>query len=164
MPAGGISKLGTFASLFAGNHLNVAVLTDLHQGDKAKVRDLEKHEMLTANRVFTVPQFTGTTEADTEDLLGWEMYRKVVNACYGLKGEKKLPKKNPNGREAPSVQAVKEHFQTVANEGREFDHLSPAAFLLENANQFQNRSEIETALKNFESLFIALNGALSDQS
>ena len=55
VPTGGISKLGTFASLFAGHHLNVAILTDFHQGDKSKVRDLEQHQMLAANRVFTVP-------------------------------------------------------------------------------------------------------------
>ena len=85
IPTGGISKLGTFASLFAGNHLNVSILTDFHQGDKSKVRDLERHEMLASNRVFTVTQFINKSEADTEDLIGWALYRKVINRCYGLK-------------------------------------------------------------------------------
>ena len=161
VPAGGISKLGTFASLFAGNHLNVAILTDFHQGDKSKVRELEQHQMLAANRVFTVTQFIGKSEADTEDLIGWDLYRKVVNHCYGLKKDKKLPHKQPNGSNTTVVETVRNHFQSVATEGREYDHLSPAMFLLANAGRFQNHPETETALENFENLFNSLNSVIS---
>ena len=161
VPTGGISKLGTFASLFAGHHLNVAILTDFHQGDKSKVRDLEQHQMLAANRVFTVPQFIGKSEADTEDLVGWKLYRKVVNHCYGLKGDKKLPKNQPNGSDERVAETARIHFQTVATESREFDHLSPGVFLLENANRFQNHPGTETALENFEKLFVSLNDVIA---
>ena len=161
VPTGGISKLGTFASLFAGNHLNVAILTDFHQGDKSKVRELEQHQMLAANSVFTIPQFVGKPEADTEDLVGWDLYRKVVNRCFGLKPDNNLPKKQPNGPAERVAETAKIHFQTVATEGREFDHLSPAIFLLENANRFHNHPGTETALENFEKLFNFLNGAIA---
>ena len=161
IPTGGISKLGTFASLFAGNHLNVAILTDFHQGDKSKVRELEQHQMLAANRVFTVTQIIGKSEADTEDLIGWDLYRKVVNRCYDLKQDKKLPKQQPNGPNATVVETVRGHFQTVATEGREYDHLSPAMFLLENAGRFQNHPGTETALENFEKLFNSLNSVIA---
>jgi hypothetical protein len=33
---GSIDKVGTFVALFGGSKLNIAVITDLHQGDKAK--------------------------------------------------------------------------------------------------------------------------------
>lgn len=161
VPAVGISKLGTFASLFAGHHLNVAVLTDFHQGDKSKVRELEQHQMLSANRVFTVPQFIGKPEADTEDLLGWELYRKLTNRCFGLKREKKLPKKQPSEPTERVAETARIHFQTVATEGSEYDHLSPAMYLLANADRFERYSETETALENFEKLFNALNGAIA---
>ena len=106
--------------------------------------------MLAANRVFTATQFTGKSAADTEDLVGWDLYRKVVNRCYGLKKDKKLPKKQPDGPNATVAETVRIHFQTVATDGREFDHLSPAMFLLENAGRLQNHPGTETALENFE--------------
>jgi predicted ATP-dependent endonuclease of OLD family len=161
VPAGGISKLGTFASLFAGNHLNVAILTDFQQGEKGKVRDLQQHQMLAANRVFTAAQFVEKDEADTEDLVGWELYRKVVNHCFGLKGGKKLPKTQPNGPAERVTETAKAHFQTVVIEGPELGHLSPAVFLLEHAGRFQDQSGTEKALDNFEKLFNALNGTIA---
>ena len=124
--------------------------------------ELEQHEMMAANRVFTVPQFIGKSEGDTEDLIGWDLYRKVVNRCYDLKKGKKLPKTQTDGPNVTVVETVRTHFQTVATEGREFDHLSPAVFLLENASRFQNHPGAETALENFEKLFNSLNGILAD--
>ena len=160
VPTGGISKIGTFASLFASNHLNVCILTDFHEGDKRHVRELEQHKMLSDDRVFTVPQFAGKPEADTEDLLGWNLYRKVINRCFDLKKAKKLPKEQPNGNAGRVEEATKAHFQTVATEGREFDHLSPAVHLLTNAGQFAEHSGTATALDNFEQLFRSLNRML----
>ena len=160
VPAGGISKIGTFVSLFAGNHLNICILTDFHQGDKRHVRELEEHEMLSDDRVFTVTRFTGKPEADTEDLLGWNLYRKVINKCFGLKKDKKLPKEQPNGNTGRIEEATKAHFQTVVTEGREFDHLSPAVHLLTNADQFAGNSGTAVALTNFEELFRSLNNVL----
>ena len=161
VPTGGISKFGTFASLFAGHHLNVAILTDFHQGDKNKVRDLRDHQLLASNRVFEVNQFVGKAEADTEDLIGWELYRKVVNRCYDLNKDKKLPNKQPNRPDERVSETVRMHFQTVATGGREFEHLSPAVYLLEHAGSFQGDPETQTALNNFEKLFKELNRAIA---
>ena len=161
VPTGGISKFGTFASLFAGHHLNVAILTDFHQGDKNKVRDLREHELLASNSVFEVNTFVGKAEADTEDLIGWGLFRKAVNRCYGLKKDKKLPKKQPNGSDERVAETAKMHFQTVATEGREFEHLSPAVYLLEHTGSFQGDPETQIALNNFEKLFKELNSAIS---
>ena len=160
VPAGGITKIGAFVSLFASNHLNVYILTDYHEGDKRHVKELEQHKMLSDDRVFTAPQFTGKPEADTEDLLGWNLYREVINRCFCLKKDKKLPKEQPNGNTGRVEEATKTHFRTVATEGREFDHLSPALHLLENASQFAEHSGTAIALDNFEKLFRSLNRVL----
>jgi len=45
-PAGGVDKIGSFVALFRGNELDVAVLTDFHDGDKKKVRSLRDSELL----------------------------------------------------------------------------------------------------------------------
>ena len=160
IPVGGISKLGTFASLFGGHHLKVAILTDLHQGDKRQVQALQEHQLLAANRVFTAPQFTDKTEADTEDLIGWNLYRKIVNLCFDLKKTKRLPQKQPNGTSQRVTETVQEHFRTVATEGAEFDHLSPAIYLLEHESRFRDDPNIGPTLDRFEELFQAINSGM----
>jgi len=53
-PAGGIDKVSVFLSLFSGNHLNLAVLTDLTHGQKQKVKRFS--EIVEPNRVFTTAE------------------------------------------------------------------------------------------------------------
>ena len=159
-PGGGITKLGTFVALFAGQHLDVAVFTDFHQGDKATVRTLRGSELLDANRVFTADQFAGQGEADTEDMIGWELYARVVNRCYGLGSGEALPSTQPHVPSGTVLEAVESHFRTVATSGPEFDHLTPANFLLEHRDEFSNGPGVEFALEHFESLFETLNDLL----
>ena len=163
IPTGGISKLGTFASLFAGHHLDVAIFTDLHQGDKRQVQALQEHQLLAANRVFTAPQFTDKNEADTEDLIGWSLYRKIVNRCFDFKKDKKLPQKQQNGTSQRVTETVQEHFRTVATEGPEFDHLTPAIYLLEHESRFRDDPNIDTTLNRFEELFRTINYVLNER-
>ncbi len=58
-----------FASLFGGNKLNIAVLCDMAHGDKGKVQRLKESEILNAEQVFTISDFTGNPEGDVEDLM-----------------------------------------------------------------------------------------------
>ena len=53
-PAGGIDNIRPFVSLFHGNHLNVAVLSDQGQGDKSKIERIRRGEVLAAERLHTV--------------------------------------------------------------------------------------------------------------
>ncbi len=159
-PGGGITKLGTFVALFAGQHLDVAVFTDLHQGDKSAVRKLRDNELLGANRVFTADQFAGQPEADTEDMIGWELYSRVVNRCYDLAPEMALPAVKPPVPSGRVLEAVEDHFRTVAVSAPEFDHLTPANYLLERQDDFATGLGIDAALDRFESLFETLNALL----
>ena len=86
-PVGGITKFATFASLFAANHLQVAILSDFHQGDKRTVRELDTSSSLETGHVFYATQFTEQNEADIEDMIGWNLYSEIVNRCYELKGD-----------------------------------------------------------------------------
>ena len=159
-PGGGITKLGTFVALFAGQHLDVAVFTDLHQGDKSAVRRLRDNELLGANRVFTADQFAGQPEADTEDIIGWELYSRVVNRCYGLAPAVALPSAKPQVPSGRVLEAVEGHFRTVATDSPEFDHLGPANYLLEHQDEFVTCPGVDAALDRFELLFETLNALL----
>ena len=159
-PGGGITKLGTFVALFAGQHLDVAVFTDLHQGDKSAVRRLRDNELLGANRVFTADQFAGQSEADTEDMVGWDLYSRIVNHCYDLAANEALPLVKPTSSSGRVLEAVEGHFRTVAVSATEFDHLTPAVYLLEHQDEFSTVLGVDAALDRFESLFEILNALL----
>jgi predicted ATP-dependent endonuclease of OLD family len=68
-PAGGIDNLRPFVSLFVGNHLNVAVLSDQGQGDKSKIERLRRSEVLAAEQLHTIAELLNRAEADVEDVM-----------------------------------------------------------------------------------------------
>ena len=159
-PVGGIDKFGSFNALFAGNRLHVAVLTDFHTGDKRKIRDLTQSGLLQASSLFSADRFADQEEADIEDMLGRDLYAELVNRCYGLEGEKVLPAARSDDDPILVLTEVKKHFQTVAAEGSEFDHLSPAVYLIEHESDFSDACGLEAALGRFEKLFQSVNDLL----
>ena len=159
-PVGGIDKVGSFNALFAANALHVAVLTDFHEGDKGKVERLRESGLLEAGHVFSVDEFTGQDEADIEDLLGRKLYTDLVNQCYELDESVRLPDSRPDDAPVLALEEVKRHFRTVAVEGREFDHLSPAVYLVEHENDFANSEGLTEVLGRFARLFERINRLL----
>ena len=87
-PVGGVDKVGAFMSLLYGNKLNVAILADFAKGQKKKIEELKKSQLLNEARVITAERYTGTEEADIEDLIGRDGYISLVTQAYGLKSLK----------------------------------------------------------------------------
>ena len=159
-PVGGIDKLGSFNALFAGNELHVAILTDFHSGDKKKVRELEESDLLEAGHLFSATHFVDQEEADVEDVVGRVLYADIVNRCYRLGEDKRLPVVRPDGAPLLVLEEVKSHFRTVATDSREFDHLSPAIYLVEHESTFSDADGLGVALERFERLFQSVNALL----
>lgn len=159
-PVGGIDKLGSFNALFAANELHVAVLTDFHSGDKRKLRELEESGLLQAGHVFRTSQFTDQDESDIEDIIGRDLYINLVNRCYELTGQQQLSAVPPEDAAGLVLEEVKQHFRTVATSGPEFDHLSPAVYLVEHGGDFSDAEGLEAALGRFEKLFEGVNALL----
>ena len=157
-PVGGITKVASFASLFGSNLLKLAVLVDFHHGEKRKVRELEDAEYLDSDVVFNAAMFVDQNEADTEDLLGPELYAKIVNRAYDLKKERKFLAKA--GNQVPVLKAVEDHFRTVVTEGPEFDHLTPAVHLIEHESDFKDGAAVKEAVTRFERFFTRVNALL----
>ncbi len=158
-PSGGIDKIASFVALFGGNEINIAVITDFHSGLKGKIKSLT--ELYRLIGVFTVNSYLGQAEADIEDLLGREFYFALVNRCYNLSDEYTLnPKKEPKNLRV--VKEVEEHFRTLPPDFPEFDHYTPAAYLVENGKDLRNELPgLNCALDRFEQLFKDLNKLLS---
>ena len=89
-PAGGIDKIKPFVSLFAGNALRVAVLSDQGVGDRKKVEEMKRSAVLGAGHFYTMADFLDRAEADIEDIFEPEVFATILNDCYGLPTANKL--------------------------------------------------------------------------
>lgn len=159
-PGGGIDRVPAFISLFGGNKLHIAVLTDFATGQKKRVDEIRRSQLLRAGHVFSADTYAGQPEADIEDLLGAKVYVALVNETYGLKGKQALKVPAMPGR---IVKLAEEHSRTLPAEVAEFDHFAPAAYLAENRKAFlgaQDQAEVTASLARFEKLFDDLNALL----
>ena len=159
-PVGGIDKFGSFNALFAANELHVAILTDFHTGDKRKVREMRDSGLLKAGHVFTASEFADQDEADIEDMLTRKFYIEIINRRYQLEGTKQIPVVRPDDAPPLVLEEVKQHFRTVATEGPEFDHLTPAVYLVEHESDFRNADGLDEALGRFGKFFQSVNALL----
>lgn len=161
-PCGGIDKVAPFVALFGGSGINMAVVTDFHSGLKAKIKNL--NELYRLMGVFTVNSYLSQPEADIEDITGREFYFELVNRCYGLSGKYALnPEKEPQNPRV--VKEVEEHFRTLPPDFPEFDHYTPAAYLVENGKNLRKELPgLTDALDRFEQLFRDLNKLLGKRA
>jgi len=161
-PTGGLDKVMTFASLFLGNQLNIAVLCDYGSGDKAKVERLRQGQILKTGRVLTAAEFTGKDESDIEDLFNPHLYYQLVSKSLGLKGSSALSEKKAKdaGFNAPRiVKNVEALCRTLPGDIEEFNHYIPAEYLLRHPDILENKSkEVAESLDRFEEIFKELNG------
>jgi len=82
-PVGGSGKVPTFVALLGSQKgINVATLLDIQNSDKRLIEDLYKRNLLTKKQVLTYADFTGTGEADVEDMFDRSFYIEVVNGEY----------------------------------------------------------------------------------
>jgi hypothetical protein len=158
-PCAGVDKIPAFLSLFAGQKLHIATMLDYATGQKGKVEQMRKSELLRSSHVLTADQYAGQPEADIEDIIGREAYIALVNACYKLEGKFAIPVAKPAGAPARVVNEVEEHFRTVATTGDEFDHYRPAEFLTQQGVSY-SLPGLDKALERFGKLFTDLNALL----
>jgi Predicted ATP-dependent endonuclease of the OLD family len=160
-PSGGVDKVSAFISLFSGNKLNIAVLTDYAHGQKGKVEGLKKSDILAKGRVFTAADFAGQPEADIEDLLGTELYVELVNAMYGLAGTAQISVAALPTISGRIVARVEDYLRPKTDLAP-FTHYAPANWLLQNPGFLQRDTPpVTAALGRFERFFKQVNPLLA---
>lgn len=162
-PAGGISKIRPFVSLFMGNNLNIAVLSDQSSGDKREIERLRKSELLAAESFHTIADLLERDEADIEDILHPSLYCKIINECYDLRGTDKISVEKLNSSDKSSRQAkqAEDYFCLLNKEVPEFSHYRPASWLIQNPNTLHGNSDtIVTTLDRAEKIFSVYNNIL----
>ena len=163
-PSGGIDKVPAFVSLFGGNRLHVAVLTDMAKGVKNKIESLRRSKALSESHILTVAEFCAQAEADVEDIIGVDLYTEIVNRAFELPTLHQLSRglvKTNLGNAERVLVGVQASFRTMPPNLPEFDHYRPASWLASNEEILsQAGAGVEAALGRFEGLFGALNNLL----
>jgi len=161
-PSGGIDKILSFVSLFAGNKLNIAVLTDYGDGDKKKVERLRQSEILRASQIFTTSDFTSLEESDIEDLFHPEFFANLLNHAFDVPSSDLIDTAKLKGAATtPRIVKQAEALFRVMPNVNEFNHFSPAAYLIRNLELLESESEsVTTSLERFEAVFQKLNALL----
>lgn len=161
-PVGGIDKVPAFAALFgAQKTLTVATLVDLQKKDAQTVENLYKQRLLAQRNVLTYAQFTGTTEADAEDMFGDAFYLELVSAEYkkDLSGPIKAVKLPAGGPRI--VGRLEVHFEnSPLLNGTKFNHYRPARYMAENIGALEAKL-LPEAIDRFEEAFKALNALVA---
>jgi predicted ATP-dependent endonuclease of OLD family len=158
-PVGGVDKVASFVALFGGNKLNIAVLTDYASGQKKKVEDLKKSQLIRdGSRVLLATDFVNQPEADTEDLFGRSVYLRLVDAACGIPKTKSVEKALGANANTRVVKDVGDHFKVKPDLGDEFNHFVPAQWLLMHPEWMEaNKADLAVAMDRFEELFKKLN-------
>jgi predicted ATPase len=154
-PLGGAYKVPTFAALMgAQKGLTVAAFIDFQKGDGQIVESICKKKLLDKAQVLTFADFTGTKEADIEDMFGDDFYLVLVNAEYATH----LSRHDLNGASPRILARLKARLASnPLPNGAAFDPYRPARRLAERPAELQIPEE---ALDRFETAFKHLNALL----
>jgi predicted ATP-dependent endonuclease of OLD family len=128
-PIGGAGKLSTFVTLLGANQLNVAVLIDSSTKDVGAVKHLRENGQLARNGLVEIREFTGSADADIEDLFERDFYLDLVNRAYAGKLGTAIDPAELNAHDPRIVRQIEAVFKARGIPGG-FDHYRPAAYLL----------------------------------
>ncbi|MEO1606764.1 MAG: AAA family ATPase [Pseudomonadota bacterium] len=160
-PSGGIDKVLPFVKLFYGNNLNVVVMTDFDRGQRRKLDDLYKAELLERERIILATEIADQEEADTEDLFDTVFFVDLVNATYDLNGNDKLSAKKlqeANEKTARAVKKAEAFFRMLPDTIPTFSHYDPAYHLLTHPELLdEKRRSVQNTLDTFQEAIERIN-------
>jgi hypothetical protein len=163
-PAGGIDKIQSFVSLFAGAKLRIAAITDFAKSDAKKLDQLRKTKIIDTENLLTYADVLGKEEADVEDIFDLDTYVELLNASFSLTGSNILASEKLLAHSATSSRQLKQAelaFRLLSLDAPEFDHYTSAEWLIRNPS-FLDRAldSMSKTLANAEKIILALNARL----
>jgi hypothetical protein len=160
-PVGGSDKVPTFVALIGANtKLNLATLIDFQKKDAQNIENLYKRKLLQKKNVHTFADFTGTNEADIEDMFENSFYIKLINNEYKDALTKNITLGDlPKGgdRILPRIEKWLEGEPLKGKAG--FNHYRPARYFAENIGSLEAKLS-DSTLDRFEAAFKAINALL----
>jgi predicted ATP-dependent endonuclease of OLD family len=163
-PAGGIDKIQPFVGLFAGQKLDIAVLSDYAKTDKRKLESLRQNKIMESDRLLTFASILGVDEADIEDVFTPALYATILNQAFGLAGANVLTAQKLLDADAGTTRLLKKAeacFRVLPPEAAEFDHFTPADWLFQHPNLLDGTTpDVTETLDRAEKVITILNGLL----
>lgn len=157
-PIGGSGKLSTFVTLLGSNRLHVAVLVDSSTKDVGAVQRLRDNGQLAKNGLVEISEFTGTADADVEDLFDRDFYLDLVNRAYASELTTPISSSELNAKDPRVVRQIEAVFKKRKIATR-FNHYKPAAVLLREQAALAPRIDAATITR-ADQLFTRLNSLL----
>lgn len=159
-PVGGAGKVPTFVALLAPQRgLNIATLLDFQSQDKEMIGSLYAKKLLERKKVLTYADFTGTKEADVEDMFERDFYLELVNAEYANALVAPLALADLNVKIPRVVRQIDDALARVPLRNGEFRHYRPARYFFENAASLAPKIRAQTK-ERFIKAFERLNALL----
>jgi len=160
-PVGGSGKVPTYVALIGAQRgMNVATLIDIQKKDKQKIEDIYKRKLLKKKYVVTFGDFTGTSEADIEDMFDVDFYLGLVNAEFKGVLTKPITKNDLDTKIERIVVQVEQYLRAnPLKKNLPFNHYRCARYFIENQDLLKSKLNSKT-LARFEKAFNKLNGLL----
>ncbi len=159
-PVGGSGKVPTFVALLGSQKgMNIATLLDIQNSDRQLIQDLYKKKLLTKKQVSTYADFTGTTEADVEDMFDRAFYIDLVNEEFARQMPEKITETKLNVKEPRTLRAIEAWLADNPMNSGTFGHYRPARYFTEYLSELWPTVSNETKDR-FEDAFKHLNGLL----
>jgi len=163
-PAGGLDKVHAFVSLFAGNKLHIAILSDVANGQKNKIEQFKKSELLKAGHLYTVADFCDQEEADIEDLFTPDLFISLINSAYNLPGPHKLTPEKLEAADPLAQRKVRKaevYFRLLPDGLPTFSQYTAAYWLIQNPKFLSTRTKaVAETLDRFAKIFATFNALL----
>ena len=137
IPVGSTDNLSTFVTLLGENYVSVAVMMDLTPTNKEKIEAINRKNELEGENPVKWVQVTRVRDADIEDLFDPKIYLQLVNLSYAKQLDQTLTMKSITESNPRIVERLKAYFAKTGIAGGVFDRYVPAAYLLENFDDFK---------------------------
>ncbi len=160
-PVGSFDKVPTFVALLGAQRgLKIATLIDIQKKDQQSIENLYKKKLLKKGNVLTFADFTGTSEADIEDMFDIDFYLNIVNAEYHTELNSPIKQKMLLSKSPRIIPKLEDSFRANPTKtGAQFNHYRPARYFAENAAKLA-KTIPSTTMDRFETAFKALNALL----
>lgn len=160
-PVGGSDKVPTFVALLGAQRgMKVATLIDIQNKDQQSIENLFKRKLLKKNHVLTFADFTGTSEADIEDMFEPDFYIRLINEEYKSALSKPLKSSELNSHLPRMITRLDAYFAKSPLKGSaSFSHFRPARYLAEHIGTLKPTISPST-LDRFDEAFKRLNALL----
>ena len=162
IPVGSTDNLSTFVTLLGENYVSVAVMMDLTPTNKEKIEAINRKNELEGENPVKWVQVTRVRDADIEDLFDPKIYLQLVNLSYAKQLDQTLTMKSITESNPRIVERLKAYFAKTGIAGGVFDRYVPAAYLLENFEDFKIHIS-EESIEKAKTLVERINSLITEE-